>query len=126
MTHSVLLVALAVLVVIAFWVGKSRALSLAGGSSRNLHSLPGYYGLLTALWCAIPALIVMSVWSLGQDAILTHLVTTSMPITLQPVEGGSHDLLLNEIRNVVAGNVPAELARPEVVTAAREYSRSAL
>ena len=123
MTHSVLLVALAILVVIAFWVGKARALSLAGGSSRNLHSLPGYYGLLTALWCAIPALIVMSVWSLGQDAILTHLVTTSMPTTLQLAQGSSHDLLLNEIRNVVAGNVPAELARPEVVTAAREYSR---
>jgi phosphate transport system permease protein len=123
MTHSVLLLVLAVVVVAAFWLGRHRALSLVGGSSKALHSLPAYYGLLTALWCAIPALLVMIIWTLGQDAILTELVTRSLPASLQSAEGGNSDLLLNEIRNVVAGNVSTDLAPPEVVAAARDYSR---
>ena len=123
MTHSVLLLVLAVLVVIAFWIGRSRAMALAGGSSRRLHSLPAYYGLLTALWCAIPALLVMALWLLGQDSLITHLVIQSLPESAQPAVGTTHDLLLNEIRNVVAGAVSEQLARPEVVTAAREYAR---
>ena len=33
---------------LAFWLGKRRALVLAGrGSGVRMHSRPGYYGLLT-------------------------------------------------------------------------------
>ena len=61
MTPAALLIALTLLSVGAFWIGKSRSLALVGGSRgvRNLHSLPSHYGLMTALWCALPALAVI-------------------------------------------------------------------
>ena len=81
MTPAALLIALTLLSVGAFWIGKSRSLALVGGSRgvRNLHSLPGHYGLMTALWCALPALAVIAVWLMFQDAIILRLVTDQLP-----------------------------------------------
>ncbi|HET9475558.1 MAG TPA: phosphate ABC transporter permease family protein, partial [Steroidobacteraceae bacterium] len=61
MTPAALLLALALLSVGAFWIGKTRSLALVGGhrGTRNLHSLPSHYGVMTAMWCALPALAVI-------------------------------------------------------------------
>ena len=81
MTPAALLAALALLSVGAFWIGKSRSLALVGGyrGIRQLHSLPIHYGALTALWCALPALAVIALWLVFQDAIILRLVTGQMP-----------------------------------------------
>ena len=50
MQTSTIVIAILFLGAVAFRVGRRRSLVLVGGSRgvRNLHSLPGYYGLLTA------------------------------------------------------------------------------
>ena len=42
----------------AFLIGRGRSLAIASvnGGTRDLNSLPVYYGTLTALWCGIPCL----------------------------------------------------------------------
>jgi phosphate transport system permease protein len=44
------------LIAIAYQIGLSKSRSLAGkgNNSALLHSRPGYYGALVALWCGIP------------------------------------------------------------------------
>ena len=123
MSHSVLLLALVVVAVLAYWVGKSRALSLVGGSRgiRNLHSLPSYYGFMAALWCAIPALIVMVLWISAQDTVISKLVLSRLPTSVQSLDAGQLSLLKNDIRNVVAGAIPAESVSPEIQAAAAGY-----
>ncbi len=123
MSHSVLLLALVVVAVLAYWVGKSRALSLVGGGRgiRNLHSLPSYYGFMAALWCAIPALIVMVLWVSAQDTVISKLVLSRLPSSVQSLDAGQLSLLKNDIRNVVSGAIPAESASPEVQAAALGY-----
>ena len=123
MSHSVLLLALVVVAVLAYWVGKSRALSLVGGGRgiRNLHSLPSYYGFMAALWCAIPALIVMVLWVSAQDTVISKLVLSRLPSSVQSLDAGQLSLLKNDIRNVVSGAIPAESASPEVQVAALGY-----
>ncbi len=123
MSHSVLLLALVVVAVLAYWVGKSRALSLVGGGRgiRNLHSLPSYYGFMAALWCAIPALIVMVLWVSAQDTVISKLVLSRLPSSVQSLDAGQLSLLKNDIRNVVSGAIPAESASPEVQAAAAGY-----
>src|SRR4029078_8162185 len=58
MTPAALLIALTLLSVGAFWIGKTRSLAIVGGSRgvRNLHSLPTHYGFMTAISCALQAL----------------------------------------------------------------------
>jgi len=123
MSHSVLLLALVVMAVLAYWVGKSRALSLVGGNRgiRNLHSLPSYYGFMAALWCAIPALVVMALWLMTQDSVISRLVLSRLPASVQALDAGQLSLLKNDIRNVVSGAIPMDAARPEVQVAAGAY-----
>src|SRR5262245_23131315 len=123
MTPAALLIALTLLSVGAFWIGKTRSLALVGGTRgvRNLHSLPSHYGLMTAMWCALPALAIIGVWLVFQDAIIVRLVTDQLPAGMRDLPQNELSLVLNDVRNVVAGNVPAATASQPVQTAAAEY-----
>src|SRR4051812_18774112 len=125
MTPAALLIALTLLSVAAFWIGKSRSLAIVGGTRgvRNLHSLPSHYGLMTAMWCALPALAVIGVWLVFQDAIILRLVTEHLPAGVKDLPSNELSLVLNDIRNLVAGNIPAVSVSPPVRTAAVEYVR---
>jgi phosphate transport system permease protein len=123
MTPAALLVALTLLSVGAFWIGKTRSLAIVGGTRgvRNLHSLPSHYGLMTAMWCALPALLVFGLWVAFQDVIILKLVTNQLPETLRGMSDNELSLFLNDVRNLVAGNVPAATVAAPVRDAAGEY-----
>jgi phosphate transport system permease protein len=123
MTPAALLVVLIGLSLVAYSIGKQRALAVVGGPRgiRNLHSLPSYYGALTALWCAVPALLVLALWVAFQDSIIISLVTSHLPADVQRLPPAELGLALNDVRNVVAGNVAMDAARPEIRAAATEY-----
>ena len=109
----------------AYWLGRARAVAVVGGPRqvRHLHSLPGYYGVLTALWCALPALVVLVLWNLGDNRIIADTVLGAMPSSTAGLEESRRSLVLNDIRNVVLGNVPAANASSEVRAAAAHWQR---
>ncbi|HEX5160479.1 MAG TPA: phosphate ABC transporter permease subunit PstC [Steroidobacteraceae bacterium] len=125
MTPAALLLALAILSVGAFWIGKSRSLALVGGPRgvRHLHSLPSHYGVMTAMWCALPALAVIGLWLAFQDAIILRLVTGQLADGAGELPANELSLVLNDVRNLVAGNVAANAASAPVQAAAAEYLR---
>src|SRR5687768_1764620 len=125
MTPAALLVALTLLSVGAFWIGKTRSLAIVGGTRgvRNLHSLPSHYGFMTALWCALPALAVIGAWLVLQDAIILRIVTAHLPEGVKALSANELSLVVNDVRNLVAGNVPADTVSESVRTAAAEYTR---
>ena len=103
----------------------TRALALVGGNRgmRKLHSLPRYYGLLTALWCLLPCLLVVAVWAGWQNTLLTSLVRNAMPAGQVPAGGAQFGLFMNDVHNLIAGAVPAESASQSSRFAAAEYLR---
>src|SRR5688500_12518570 len=125
MTPAALLIALALLSVAAFWIGKSRSLALVGGTRgvRNLHSLPSHYGLMTAMWCALPALAVIGLWLVFQDSLIIKLVTEQMPAGVRDLPASELSLVMNDMRNLLAGNVSPDMVNDTVRAAAAEYSR---
>ncbi len=62
---------------VAFVQGKRRALAVAAG--ERLHSRPWYHGMLVALWCLIPGLLIYLLWVFFADSILTRLVLQELP-----------------------------------------------
>ncbi|WP_374394154.1 phosphate ABC transporter permease subunit PstC [Tabrizicola sp.] len=72
MSALILLALIPALGLLAFVLGRSRALSAAGGDPRRLHSLPGHYGWHAALMTALPALAVLILWSLLQPLVIQH------------------------------------------------------
>ncbi|MCS6946719.1 MAG: phosphate ABC transporter permease family protein, partial [Steroidobacteraceae bacterium] len=123
MTPAMIFVMVLALALVAFVVGKGRSLATVGGPRgiRQLHSLPGHYGLLTAMWCAIPALAVVLLWLGFQDRVLIALVSSHLPPEVRALSPAEFGLVLNDLRNVVAGNVPASSVPPATAAAAAEY-----
>lgn len=125
MTPAALLIVLTLISVSAFWIGKSRSLALVGGTRgvRHLHSLPSHYGLMTALWCALPALAVIGIWLAFQDAIILKIVINQMPAGTRDLPANELSLVMNDVRNLIAGNVPADSVSEAVRGASAEYLR---
>jgi phosphate transport system permease protein len=125
MQTSTVVIAILAFAAIAYRLGRGRSLAVVGGSVgiRKLHSLPSYYGMLAALWCALPALGILGAWHLLDQRFIVDAVIARMPADMQNLPADQRGLLLNQVRNVVAGNVPLASASPPVQAAAREWRR---
>jgi len=125
MQTSTIVIAILVLGTIAYRLGRRRSLAVAGGPRgiRNLHSLPGYYGVLTAIWCALPALGVLGAWHFIDQRVIVDVVLSHMQGGADALPADQKGLLVNDIRNVVQGNVAASDVSPAVRAAAEEWQR---
>ncbi len=121
MNLSTLLFTLAILCCFSFLIGKRRALTIAGGKRCNLHSLPGYYGYYASLWCAVPALIILALWTGFESSIITTLVTRDLPTELQNLPSDRLNLVINDIQNLVSGNIVSGEIDPTMRAAADHY-----
>ncbi|MFO1426760.1 MAG: phosphate ABC transporter permease subunit PstC [Steroidobacteraceae bacterium] len=125
MTPALLILTLVAMSIVAFWLGRARSLAVVGGARgvRRLHSLPGHYGMLAALWCGLPALVIFCGWLALQDTVLTRLVVAHLPPEVRALPRAQLGLVVNDVRNVVAGNVPAATVAASSAAAAAEYLR---
>ncbi len=120
-----ILLTLTVLAAFSYYIGRKRSLALATPAKRggnDLHSLPSYYGYLVAIWCGIPALIILLVWSLFSDSIITQMTLAHLPAELHNQSSDQVSLISNQIRNLVANGVET-ITDPAMKVAAEEYSR---
>jgi len=122
MSPSVVFAVLAVLTVAGYYMGRGRALSVAGGDIRQLHSVPSYYGFYVALWCGVPALFLVLLWMGLQGPLIEALVVSGLPAELANQPADRMALLLGDIRNVAYGNLIAGNPSPEVRAAAESYA----
>ena len=88
--------------VVGYLLGRSRALQNTGGDSRNLHSLPSFYGANVALKAVIPAFGLLIVWLLAQPLYVNSLVSGMVPDTAVK-EGSSRSLVMAEVRRTADG-----------------------
>jgi phosphate transport system permease protein len=102
-----ILIGLLILSAVGYHFGRKKAFSVAGGAGgvSSLHSRPTYYGALTALWCGIPALIIFSCWLAFDGAMVTKIVVSELPAELQNLPDDRLNLVVNDIRNLVNGNI---------------------
>ena len=63
---AISLTAVLLLIATGFYFGRARALNAVDGVYGALHSLPNYYGAYVALWCGLPALLLLILWLGGQ------------------------------------------------------------
>ena len=115
-----LLLLLVAMVAAAYYIGWQKSLAQARplGGIRHLESLPFYYAMRAALWCAIPALVVLGAWLIFDDAIIQSTVMLSLPEDVRPATEGGRGLLLSQIQNVASGALAADSVRPEIAGAA--------
>lgn len=117
-----LILALLGLSSVSYYLGWRRSISLARGTVRNLHSLPGYHGLYTALWAAVPALLLLAVGVTLQGPVITRIVVADLPQEVRDLPPERLNLVINDIRNLAAGNI-ASRKSPAMIAAADRYVR---
>ena len=117
-----LILALLGLSSVSYYLGWRRSIFLAQGTVRNLHSLPGYHGLYTALWAAVPALLLLAVGVTLQGPVITRIVVADLPREVRDLPPERLNLVINDIRNLASGNI-ASRKSPAMIAAADRYVR---
>lgn len=124
-TPSTLLFIWLMLLLTAYYLGMRRSISVVGGQNKvhQLHSRPAYYGMLTALWCGLPALLIFSFWQAFEGNIITQLVVSGLPEDLKSLSSDHINLIVNDIRNLVDGNIVSGKISPAMQAAADHYKQ---
>lgn len=96
---SLILLALAVA---GYVIGRRKAVAQVAGDIRKLHSLPPFYGRITALLTAVPAFFLIAAWLLAQPLFLeTKALSLINPAELPA--GKSAELVMADVRRVADG-----------------------
>lgn len=119
MEYSSLILILVGFSLIAFYTSRVRASSLAKplGGVQYLSSLPFFYGMRSAIWCAVPALAFLILWALFDDHIINTIILDSLPDSIKPTNSDELSLLLNSIENISSGALPS--TNPDLVAASK-------
>lgn len=122
MQTSTIALILLVMTLASFELGRWRSRSLAqhAGGIKRLHSLPRYHGFFVALWCGVPALVVLALWLSFEPVIITRLVVSDLPEELRDLPASRLSLVVNDIRNLVSGNTTWGFD-PAIAAAAEHY-----
>lgn len=123
MQTSTIIIILLALSSLAYYLGMKRSLLVAGGQVKNLNSLPAFYGMYVALWCSIPALLILLIWNSFESSIITNLVVSSLPEYIKDMEADRLTLIVNDIKNLVDGNIVSGEINPDMQAAADHYQQ---
>ena len=114
------------LVAIAYQIGLRRSRNLAGkgNNSATLHSRPGYYGALVALWCGIPAFLILMVWNIVEPNILQHIVLNSIPTTVASgLDEAGVQVLMDRVKAIASGFGVSDHPAAYEAIAAEQYKK---
>lgn len=102
MSLGILLLILLALTVAGFVMGQRRAVASAGGDIRKLHSLPSFYGRITAIWVLVPAMVLLSGWLLVEGSLVhRNIVAQIAPEDI--VEGSTAELMVADVARLAEG-----------------------
>jgi phosphate transport system permease protein len=120
---ATLIIILLALSSLAYYVGRRRAVAVGSDKiqPKQLHSRPTYYGALTAIWCGIPALLIFGFWLAFESNIITQLVISDLPAEIRNLPDARLNLIVNDIRNLVSGNIVSGQIDPTMQAAADHY-----
>ncbi len=100
MNFGVIITALLVLLLLGYFIGRKRSVTLSKERSQKLHSLPQYYGYLIAFWSSVPALFILLFWAALESSFITSAIVTQLPMHLQQLSVDEIGLFINEIINL--------------------------
>ncbi|MGD8350824.1 MAG: phosphate ABC transporter permease family protein, partial [Gammaproteobacteria bacterium] len=128
MQSSTLFIVIAALTLVSFYTGRSRAQQAR--NSERLLSLPAQYGYMTAIWSALPAIVLLLAWLAIEPGYLNNRIIDSLPASITDQSGEAVNLYVNNVLLAVGnGGVsddPAIEAAAAVYMDAKSTSRMLL
>ncbi|MCB8888544.1 phosphate ABC transporter permease subunit PstC [Vreelandella malpeensis] len=124
MSNLALIAMLLMLMALAYHLGLTRSRAVASHRDVRLHSRPGYYGTLVALWCGLPAFALFLLWSLFAAQLVDTLVVQQLPVDLvASLSDRELQTLMRRIAALADGRGVAGGGSPEELAAAAHMAR---
>jgi phosphate transport system permease protein len=105
---------------LSFLYGRSRIRKITSTQSIKINALPNYYGYYLALWCALPALIILLFWSIFEPAIIKYLISQTLIQNDLNYSSKQLNLLYQKIRSLYEGNFSGTLTE-EIKIGVKNY-----
>ena len=96
-----LLAAILLISLSGFYLGKNQASNLR--SQTKLHSLPQYHGYFIALWCGIPTILLILLWTALEPVLLGSLIRNHLESQSGGLTPTDYVIMTEEVRNLAAG-----------------------
>ena len=106
MSATTLVVIALAMAFMSFVYGRTRAFKVAHqhGGVKAMNSLPSHYGMMVAMWCALPALAIIIGWKLVEPVVVSNLLDSSIPQSVIDSGAKTVELYKNDLSNLVANN----------------------
>lgn len=100
-----LLLVLVGLFVAAYFLGRTRAVSVVGGEVSRLHSLPGQHGMFLALVTTLPALFAILLWGIITPGIESSIIKSRFAAELAGMGVPQVEAFVRDARAIAFGGV---------------------
>ena len=113
--------ALVVIMLFAWFNGRTKAVTSAGAHPSSLHSLPGYSGTYLAIWSVLPAFILLALFGLFGDLLLNLQMRQSLPADIRALPVEQVELFMRNARALAFGGTASETS-PVLLASAKAYA----
>lgn len=107
MNNTTLFLVVIGLGLIAFFSGRHNAISAR--EQLRLSALPVHFGMVSAIWCAIPAILMILLWVIFEPIYVDHRLLLSLPESILVLPSAQIELYINGIY-LAAENVGSEVS----------------
>ncbi|MEI6797591.1 MAG: phosphate ABC transporter permease subunit PstC [Pseudomonadota bacterium] len=102
MSLGLLLLTIVALAALGYGLGRRRAMLSAGGDMRKLHSLPTFYGWITALGVLVPALLILILWLFAEGFVIHNSAVSHIDPADVPADS-SVNLMMADVTRLAQG-----------------------
>ena len=117
-----LVAAILVLMGFAYQYGAARSRKVAAETGTRMHSLPTHYGALVALWCGVPALAVLLLFTVFEGGLIRALIASGLPEDVRALPVDQFNVVLDRIYSLATGFGVAGEVKPFEAAAAERMS----
>ena len=119
MSSLTILAILAIAGIVAFFVGRLRSIQVCDGHQQELHSRPSYYGYYLAILTALPAVVLLAVWSVAERPVTKYVAMQELPPTVLQGTDAEKALTMSVVDNIAEGLPKLDPEEYEVLRKAR-------
>ena len=103
MSSFTILAILVAAAIIAYFIGRFRSIQSCGGQQRQLHSRPAYHGYYLAIMTALPAIIVLALWSAAERPVTQYVAMQELPAQVLEGTDAQRALTMSVVDTIAEG-----------------------
>ena len=108
--NAILLTSLVLFGISSFFFGKSRIKKIATSGSFRPKALPHFYGYYQALWCALPAFLILILWTILEPIIVKNLIENKLQLSsINELTKNELNLIYSQIVSLAQGNFSGQV-----------------